>query len=143
MNLGQRGSELIKSFERLRLEAYLPTPDDVPTIGWGHIKGVRMGQVITEAAAEQYFRSDVLPAERIVNQLQVKLTQAMFDSLVSLAFNAGTLGETIPKALRAGDYFTAWHAFGQWRKQAGKDLLGLARRRAREMQLYLEDGLPK
>jgi GH24 family phage-related lysozyme (muramidase) len=35
MQMNARGLALLKSFEKCRLEAYLPTPDDKPTIGWG------------------------------------------------------------------------------------------------------------
>ncbi len=141
MQLGMRGSELIKSYEKLSLKAYLPTPDDVPTIGWGHTKGVKMGDVIDVSKAEQFFRSDVLVSEHIVNRLGVHLTQSQFDALVSLAFNTGELGETITGHLKARRYYEAWEFMARWRKQAGKDLLGLARRRAREMFLFLEDGV--
>ena len=51
--INDAGLELIKSFEALRLEAYLPTPDDVPTIGYGHTKGVQMGDTCTEEEAEE------------------------------------------------------------------------------------------
>lgn len=37
MKLGTRGEVLIKSFETLRLTGYLPTPNDKPTAGWGHV----------------------------------------------------------------------------------------------------------
>ena len=87
----------------------------------------------------------------------------MFDALVSLVFNAGSgaikpnkepvlkqddLGSTIWRELtgwgkaQRSDYYEACEAFFLWRKQKGKDLLGLARRRAKEMVLFLEDGLP-
>lgn len=51
------------------------------------------------------------------------------------------------KALSVRDYYVAWAGFTLWRKQRGSDgrlhdLLGLARRRAKEMSLFLEDGLP-
>ena len=44
--------DLIKESEGLRLAAYLPTANDVWTIGYGHTKGVRKGQIITQAQAE-------------------------------------------------------------------------------------------
>ena len=141
MRLGSRGSDLIKSYETLSLHAYLPTPNDVPTIGWGHTNGVKIGQEIDAIKAEQFFRSDVLVAEQIVNHLQVPLTQAMYDALVSLAFNCGTLGESITGALKGRDYYMACQHMFLWRKQVKQDLLGLARRRAREMFLFLEDGV--
>lgn len=157
MNLGKRGEELIKSYETLRLEAYLPTPDDKLTIGWGHTKGVYKGMQINLENAQEFFLSDVKDSVDAVNKLPCKLTQSMFDALVSLVFNAGskcisersTIGDALrmipgAKGLRVNIcYYAAWRGFSLWTKQAGKDLLGLARRRSEEMTLFLADGLPK
>lgn len=147
MRLGTRGEVLIKSFETLRLTGYLPTPNDRPTAGWGHTgSDVKIGQTYTIEQANQWFLSDVNSAVFVVSSLPVKLTQSMFDALVSLVFNVGGScvngNSTIGKALRSGNYYAAWTGFALWRKQKGKDLLGLARRRAKEMVLFLEDGLP-
>jgi lysozyme len=150
MKLGSRGESLIKSFETLKLKAYMPTPNDVPTIGYGHTKGVKLGQTIDIAEAERLFDLDVKSSVDAVNGLLCPLTQSMFDALVSLVFNVGhsgiKVGSTIGDALRKSpkpDYYVAWSGFALWRKQAGKDLLGLARRRAKEMELFLQDGIPK
>lgn len=146
MKLGDRGIKLIKSFEEYRSRAYLPTPDDVPTIGWGHTRGVKMGDVCTVEQAEKWFMEDAASSVKAVNSLSVKLTQSMFDALVSLIFNVGagavSSSSTIGKALVVVDYFSACAGFFLWRKQNKKDLLGLARRRAQEMVLFFEDGLP-
>lgn len=155
MKLGPRGEKLIKSYETLKLSAYLPTKDDVWTIGYGHTKGVRQGDICTIDQAEKWFREDVAWAEEVVNYFsdkwKIKLTQSMFDALVSLVFNVGGsaldlskqgtefVGSTIGRTLARKDYYGAWIGFTLWRKQTGKDLLGLARRRAKEMVLFLED----
>lgn len=150
-SLGPRGSNLIKSYETLQLKAYKPTPNDVWTIGWGSTRDVKPGMVITLSEAEDRFRQDILSAVSLINSLSLTLTQSMFDALVSLVFNVGSgavaSASTICSALRMGDYYTAWAGFTLWRKQRGSDgklhdLLGLARRRAKEMSLFLEDGLP-
>lgn len=105
-----------------------------------------MGMVCTKEQADAWFLEDVTGAARAVSNLGVPLTESMADALVSLVYNTGPapVGPTkvIGRALRAGDYFTAWAGFALWRKQDGKDLLGLARRRAHEMTLFFEDGLP-
>ena len=51
--------DLIKEHEGLVLKAYLPTPNDKWTIGYGHIKGVKPGDVITEEQAELLLREDL------------------------------------------------------------------------------------
>lgn len=152
LRLGSRGEQLIKSFEQLRLTAYRPTRDDVLTIGWGSTSDVHEGLSITIDQAQLRFMDDVSSAVKAVNALPCALTQSMFDALVSLVFNVGPSaikpGSTIGKALlvhgsiNPARYFDAWSGFALWRKQAGKDLLGLARRRAKEMDLFLADGLP-
>lgn len=153
LRLGPRGESLIKSFEQLRLTAYKPTRDDVWTIGWGSTRDVYEGLSITIDQAQLRFLADTQNAVRTVNALPCALTQSMFDALVSLVFNVGPgaikPGSTIGNALhllaaggKPAGYYTAWAGFALWRKQAGKDLLGLARRRAKEMTLFLEDGLP-
>ena len=49
------GKEIIKKWEGLRLEAYL-CPAGVPTIGWGHTKGVKLGDKITLEQAEDFLK---------------------------------------------------------------------------------------
>lgn len=163
MTLGKRGELLIKSYEGYSSKAYLPTPDDVLTIGFGHTRNVKMGDTCTTEQAEEWFKQDISSAVQAVNKFKFNLTQAMFDALVSLVFNVGPgalkpakvptlkqsdMGSTIWTALsgygRNGDpdYYAACAGFFLWRKQNKKDLLGLARRRAKEMVLFLEDGLP-
>jgi len=59
MKIGAKGIELIQSYEKCRLEAYMPTPDDVPTIGWGHIRGVSLGDTCTQEQADAWFLEDI------------------------------------------------------------------------------------
>lgn len=145
--LGRRGEALIKGIETLRLEAYLPTTDDVPTIGWGSTHGVKLGMKITVEEAQARFVTDTADAVRDVIALTCPLSESMADALISLVYNAGpgTISptSTIGAALRKRDYFAAWAGFALWRKQAGKDLRGLARRRGLEMALFMEDPFPK
>jgi lysozyme len=154
ITLGSRGAALIKSYETLKLKAYMPTPNDVWTIGYGSTRGVREGMVITEFRAEELFKEDTQDAINAVDYLHrqmaskgYKLTPSMIDALISLVFNVGpsclSASATIGKALLDGKYYHAWRGFSLWTKQSGKDLLGLARRRSEEMKLFLEDGIPK
>ena len=52
MKRSQNGVDFIKSHEALRLKAYQDSKG-VWTIGWGHTKGVKPGDVITREQAEQ------------------------------------------------------------------------------------------
>jgi lysozyme len=131
----------IKGFEQCRLKAFLPTPDDVPTIGWGRTKGVKLGMTQTQAEADADFAADLAErAEFISDKLGgAPTTQAQFDAMLSLAYNIGLdgfAGSTVLRKHKAGDYAGAAAAFAMWNKQAGKELAGLTRRRAAEAAMY-------
>src|SRR5438132_1077939 len=91
MNISERGLELIKSFEKCRLVAYKPTPNDVWTIGWG-ATGTDIDQhtVWTQQQADERLDRDVGKAELCVNSsVTSELTQNEFDAAVSLCYNIG------------------------------------------------------
>ena len=140
MKLGERGAALIKSYEQLRLGAYLPTPDDVPTLGYGHTRGVAMGDTCTEEQAEAWFLEDVAWAEECDNRaVKVALTEGEFDALVSLGFNIGChafSGSTLVRRLNVADYDGAAAQFARWNLQKGNVLAGLIKRRAAEVELF-------
>jgi lysozyme len=133
--------DLIKKHEGLRLEAYLPTPNDVWTIGYGHTHTTKQGMKITEKQAEALLRRDIAWAEKAVNNLVVvPLTQNQFDALVSFTFNVGegAFGSsTLLRLLNSRDYEGAANQFPRWNKQKGKVLCGLTRRREEERKLFL------
>lgn len=146
MKIGKKGISLIQSFESLRLKAY----DDgvgVPTIGWGHTKGVKWGDTCTKEQADQWLLEDLAVAEKAVNAyVKVDLSQGQYDALVSFTFNVGTgalKSSTLLKKLNAGDYLGAADEFPRWNKGGGKVMKGLTRRRAAERELFLFfDGMP-
>jgi len=154
MNASQKCQDFIKGFESLRLTAYLPTPDDVWTIGWGHTgPDVHEGLVISKETAEDLFRADLAKFERGVERLlKVPLTQGQFDALVSFAFNVGLDEDTDTKAeglgdstllryVNSGHYEDAAGEFLKWNKQAGKVLNGLTDRRYAEMRMFLSESV--
>lgn len=146
MKTSQAGVDLIKSFEGLRRAAYLPTPQDVPTIGYGHTGAdVRLGDRITEAEAEALLRRDLVEAEATVNRVVTRqIKQHQFDALVSLVFNIGSgdfRSSTLLRLLNAGDFKGAGEQFLRWDKQKGKALAGLTRRRASEKTMF--DGVAR
>lgn len=165
LSLGPRGDKLMKQYEKLRLTAFKPTPNDVWTLGWGRTKGIKAGMTTTVEQANEWYMEDVReiaiePLERLVKRMESKgysLTQSMVDALISLIYNGGEgtiqSGNTIGDALLSGSpdmYYRAWRGFALWTKQRNNtpqtnddDLLGLARRRSEEMVLYFADGLPK
>ena len=141
LTVSAKGEALIKSFEGCRLKAYLPTPNDVPTIGWGTTgPDIKLGLVWTQKQADDRFTAHVAEFARKVEKLVgPKVTQNQFDAMVSLAYNIGTGAfgsSTLLKLHKAGDYKGAAAQFLRWNKQAGKVLNGLTKRRAAEAALY-------
>ena len=138
MTTSPTGIALIKRFEGLRLKAYL-CPASVPTIGYGHTKGVQINDpAITEEEADRLLAEDLKLYEKAVTEMvKVPINQNQFDALVSFAFNLGTgalRGSTLMKKLNAGQPCAA--EFDRWVFAAGKALPGLVRRRAAEKRLF-------
>jgi len=88
MRISQRGINMIKDFEGCKLAAYKDSVG-IPTIGVGHVKGVKMGMKITQAQADKYLAEDLAVAEKCLNSLGVTLKQNQFDALCSFIFNLG------------------------------------------------------
>ncbi|WP_247873858.1 lysozyme [Azospirillum sp. TSH58] len=134
---------LVRHFEGLYLRAYL-CPAGVPTIGYGHTAGVRMGQTINGLQAEVFLRADMADAARDVDRLvKVPLTDRQRGALASFVFNlgAGALGSsTLLRLLNQGDYDGAAAEFPKWVyatvNGVKKQLDGLKKRRAAEMALF-------
>ncbi|MFV3388433.1 lysozyme [Pseudomonas sp. NY15364] len=139
MHTSQKGLDLIKSFEGLRLSAY-KCPADVWTIGYGTTAGVKEGQIITKERAEELLRDDAKRFEdQVLRLVKVPLTQGQLDALVSFTYNLGAanLGNsTLLRLLNAGDYKGAAAQFGRWTKAGGKELPGLVKRRAAERAMF-------
>lgn len=147
MNIGERGISLIKSFEKLRLTAYKPTPNDVWTVGYGSTKDVEPGMTITEEEADERLLLDLHDAETCVRKrcTGINITQGQYDAMVSLVFNIGCgnfSGSTVLRKLLDGDDDGACEAFLMWIKQKNKKtgaletLAGLTRRRLEEQALF-------
>jgi lysozyme len=142
------GVELIKSFEKLRLDAY-PDPatkGEPYTIGYGHTGDVRLGMRITEHQAEAILDVDLDCFERGIGELTrgVTLNENEFSALVSLAFNIGLANfatSTLLRRLRVGDKAGAAEQFLVWNKARVNGVRavmpGLARRREAERSLFL------
>lgn len=140
MTTSNQGKNLIKEAEGLRLEAYL-CPANIPTIGWGHTKGVKMGQHITVQQAEDMLVDDIAPIERLLNGLKINFRQEQFDALVSWIFNFGEgkfKGSTMYKRIIANakdEEIT--DQLVKWINAAGRPLLGLMKRRVAEANLFI------
>jgi len=147
MKISQDGINLIKHFEGFRTKAYLDSVG-VPTIGYGHTKGVKMGMILTEDKCEQLLREDLEYFEKAVDSLvKIPITQNQFDALVSFAFNLGEGNlkkSTLLKKLNQVQYANTdvWNdiadEFLKWNKAGGKILSGLTKRRLAERMMFLK-----
>ena len=140
MKASNQGKNLIKEAEGLRLDAYL-CPAGIPTIGWGHTKGVKMGQHITKGQAEDMLVEDIAPIERMLNGLRINFRQEQFDALTSWIFNLGSgkfKGSTMYKLILADakdEEIT--DSLIKWTYSGNQQLPGLMKRRVAEANLFI------
>lgn len=137
METSKNGINLIKQFEGCRLIAY-KCAAGVPTIGYGHTAGVKMGQTITQEQAEKFLKDDLIRYEKNVEKYDDKYrwNQNEFDALVSFAFNTGSIDQLTAAGTR--DRKTVAEKMLQYNKAAGKTLDGLTKRRKAERELFLK-----
>lgn len=131
----------VKEFEGLRLTSYKDSAG-VWTIGYGHTRGVKAGQIITEKQADSLLRSDLLTAENYVNGLKLNLTQGQFDALTDFVYNLGSgslAGSTLLAKIRAKAPAEEIQAqFRRWVYAGKKKLAGLVKRREWEAKKWAE-----
>ncbi|AEG00687.1 glycoside hydrolase family protein [Methylomonas methanica] len=145
--INSAGIKLVQKFEGLKLQAYL-CPAGVWTIGYGHTKGVKKGDEITQAEADKLLAQDLGQCgEQVEKCVRVPLHDNQFAALASFVFNAGIgslLSSTLLRRLNNGDYDCVPSELSKWVKalnpKTGKKvaLPGLVKRRAAEGQLWLD-----
>jgi len=141
MKISNIGIDLIKQFEGCETEAY-KCPAGVWTIGYGHIKGVQEGDVITETQAHEMLVEELKEYESyILNAVEVDLNQNQFDAMVSWVYNLGPTNlksSTLLQELNSKNYNAAAQEITKWNKAGGKVLTGLVKRREAEASLFNE-----
>lgn len=153
LSISQSAIDSIKNHEKLKLVGY-SIGDGKITIGYGHAEPIRkskfrIGQKITEEKAEELLKNDLKTAESGVKRMfrqwkdegvDLKITQGMYDAMVSIAFNAGVSGlrnsEFIDE-VKKGNFLEAANLIPSTRN-SGK-FPGLNARRATEKDLYLDN----
>lgn len=140
MTVSQKGIDLIKTFEGCKLFAYRDSVG-IPTIGYGHIKDVKMGMSITQKQAEEFLKGDIKPVERLLNGMGINYTQNQFDALVDFIYNLGegnfkksTMYKNI--VARKSD-IEITDQMVKWVNAGGRPLLGLKKRRVAEANMFL------
>lgn len=141
MKTSKEGIDLIATFEGFREKAYV-CPGGKLTIGYGHTRGVKRGDVVTEEQARQLLQEDVAEAEHFVNALvHAPLRQNQFDALVSFVFNVGATVFRRSSLLKevncdSENYTDIRPRFMAYRLSRGQVIQGLINRRTAEADLY-------
>jgi len=132
--------DMMHHFEGWHNEAYLD-PIGIPTIGVGFIDGVKMGDYMTDEEIVIRLRQELSRFKKGVGDLvNVKITQSMFDALVSFSYNLGVGSlqrSTLLAHLKSGNYQDGSQEFLRWNRAGGRVLLGLQRRRDAERLMFL------
>lgn len=133
------GLDLIKHFEGCKLEAYLDT-GSVPTIGYGHTKGVKMGDTCTQEQADMWLDNEYfMSGEEVKAVVKVPLTDNQLGALISFVYNLGIRAlilSTLLNKLNRGDYNGAAEEFDKWVYDNHVKLNGLVKRREAEKRLF-------
>ena len=140
----QAGVNLIKRFEGFVDHAYKPVPGErFWTIGYGHYgPDVKPGMRITREKGEEILRRDLWKFERAVDRLvTTHVNDNRYAALVSFAYNVGEgalANSTLLRLVNKRRFGLAALQFALWvRGAGGVKLLGLIRRRAAEVRLFL------
>lgn len=146
MKLNDKGYNLIKEFEGLKLKPYLCSAG-VPTIGYGNTfyeNGTKVKLTdapITKERAEILFKSLAGKfAVKVVPLIKKPITQNQFNALVSFAYNVGVTAlqnSTLLKLVNNNpNDANISKEFLKWNKASGKVVNGLTNRRIKESALY-------
>lgn len=132
--------EILKQFEGFRNKAYLDSVG-VPTIAWGHTKGVKLGMECDEEQGEKWLKEDIEPLENYLNTISELDTQGKFDACIDFCYNLGIgnfKSSTLLKKIKnkASDDEIC-KQFRRWVYAGGKKLTGLVRRREAECELWI------
>lgn len=150
MNPSEAYYKLVQHYEGLSLKAYAATAHEAArglyTIGYGHTRGVKAGDIITKEQAREFLEADTLEAVRVLSKYEhmTPLSQFQYDALLSMTYNLGPQlfrnrdgSKTgLYSALEVGDHGWVMREIPRWDKQGGAALLGLQLRRAAERFLY-------
>jgi GH24 family phage-related lysozyme (muramidase)/peptidoglycan hydrolase-like protein with peptidoglycan-binding domain len=136
------GTRLVASFEGLYRCPYLD-PVGIPTQGYGHTAGVRIGNGCWSAAkALSVLHRDLGGfAVQVARLVHVRIANATFNALVSFSFNVGAgalASSTLLQLLNHHHYRAACDQLLRWDRAGGRVLLGLHRRRVAERRLCLK-----
>lgn len=131
----------IKKTEACSLTVY-KCPAGVLTIGYGHTKGVKPGDRITQYQAEQFLKEDLAQFEAVANKCKNIGTQGRYDAVVDFIYNCGPdkwNSSTLKKYIESNrKIWEIQEQFLRWVNSGGKKLGGLVTRRIWEANRFNE-----
>jgi lysozyme len=108
LGLSAAGFGSLALYEGYCASACIPVPGDVPTIGLGSTKDVKLGDKITPPVAIARALREIRTYEDALKGcVTVPLTQGEYDAYVDLAYNIGAgafCSSTLVRELNAGNY---------------------------------------
>ena len=137
----------IAAHEGYKDEAYIPVPGDVPTIGFGSTKGVKIGDKTTPVRSMMRLLDEIdsVYAQGVRNCVKVPLYPHEFGAFVSLAYNVGVptfcqktkpgKPDNLIDLINKGKYSEACERIEAFNKSGGKVYAGLVKRRAEERKI--------
>lgn len=147
MKTSSNAHAVMHYFESCRLTSYPdPATGGAPwTIGWGDtgpdvVKGLTITQDEADARFAARLAREFAPGVAKIVAGAPMMHQCEFDGMVCLAYNIGLgnfRGSTLVRKFNAGDTAGAAAQFLVWNKAAGREMLGLRRRRAAEQALFM------
>ena len=140
MKINEEGINLIKYYEKCKLEAYKALPTEkYYTIGWGHYgEDVLPGMKLTQEQADELFRKDLEKFEKYVtsNTKKLILNENQFSALVSFTYNCGA--GNLKKLVEGRNLEQIAEAMLNFNHANGKVHSGLTKRRQKERELFLK-----
>lgn len=132
---------LIKYWERCRLTAYKPVPDDPWTIGWGATgPNITEDTVWTQQEADSDLINRVILLQgQITDLIKVPTTNHQLGAFIDFCYNVGIgnfRNSTLLKLFNEGAILAAGEEFPKWDKAHGITLRGLHDRRLAEQTIY-------
>ena len=132
----------VAGFEGLYTHAYRD-PVGIPTICFGHIENVKMGDRLTKEQCHELLAEDLPRYNAMVQRcIKVPMPPHRHAAIVSFTYNVGggaLCKSSVARKLNAGDVQGGCDALLLYNKAKGKIFRGLQRRRAVERQMCLRE----
>jgi len=151
--ISDRGIGVTKTFEGWVGELY-EDPAGYCTIGYGHLiekascsESMPYQDGINEEEGERLLRGDMAHAERAVTYyVDIELSHAQYSALCDFVFNVGAgafRDSTLLREINEDNFDVVPSELKRWRKAGGRELEGLIRRRAAEIDVWFEGDVPR